>query len=152
MQSLEHSTLIEKPLKEVYALARQVERYPEFLPGYIESRILERHGDKALLSRAAKLDGRILRWTSWVSFRQDESMLFEQAEGPLKGMRVRWDFTSKQTHQTQVTITHRFHIARPRVIGWLKERFIFRPKIDRIASQVVAALKQACETGFGAAV
>ena len=49
MTKLTHTVEIQRPLSEVYGLARQVERYPEFLPGYVESRIVQRRESGALL-------------------------------------------------------------------------------------------------------
>jgi len=82
MERLRHAVRIDRPLEDVYALARQVERYPAFLPGYTESRIIEERDGRYLLARAALIDGQTVRWKSWVWFTENESIDFEQSEGP----------------------------------------------------------------------
>ncbi len=145
MTRLEHTTVIQKPLSQVFALARQVEHYPEFLPGYIESRITDRREDALLLERAALIQGHLYRWKSWVRFEENRSICFEQAEGPLRGMKVEWQFDSMGSSETRVTIIHRFHLNRPWAIGRWIERFVYKPKIAAMAALVVAALKRVCE-------
>jgi ribosome-associated toxin RatA of RatAB toxin-antitoxin module len=145
MTRLEHSILINRPLTDVFALARQVETYPDFLPGYIESRIVERRGETLLLQRAAIVRGKHYRWQSFVQFEENRAITFEQAEGPLRGMKVVWAFEAEDAEKTRVTITHEFQLTQPLGLGRLLERFYFAPRISEIASQVVKALKRTCE-------
>jgi len=144
MTELKHAVEIQKPLGEVYALAREVERYPEFLPGYTESRIVKRSGDGALLQRAAVLRGKRVQWKSWVSWKENEAIHFTQEEGPLKGMRVTWRFVALSPASTQLTITHRYETPRSFGMSRLVE-WIVKPRLNAIATQVIEAFKLACE-------
>ena|SRR5438132_3651289 len=145
MEQLQHTVQINRPLQYVYDLARRVESYPDFLPGYIESQILERQNGRWLLARAAIVQGKIIRWKSWVEFIENKALTFEQVEGPLQGMRVQWDFDERGPGCTQVTITHRYHLSHPLFLGRILEKYIYKPKLDQMASQIVAALKRVCE-------
>jgi coenzyme Q-binding protein COQ10 len=145
MPHLRHFAVIECPVSEVYALASQVERYPEFLPGYLESRILERESDRVLLQRSAMVAGAVKKWKSWASFKENETILFEHAEGPLKGMRARWTFTALSPHQTALEITHDFEMAGPRGFRRIIETMQYKREIDRLASLIVVAFKKAAE-------
>src|SRR5262245_40844971 len=113
MTTLKHAVEIEKPLEDVYALARQVDRYPEFLPGYLESRILDRRDGRLLLERKAIIQGRLFQWKSWVAFQTNKTIFFTQVEGPLKGMRVEWSFRALAERRTALTLTHVFHVTHP---------------------------------------
>src|SRR5262245_21527985 len=106
MTRLRHPIVINRPLKEVYALAEQVERYPEFLPGYIESRIIGRDGQRILLARKAKIDNTLHAWMSWATFEPPHTIHFEHAEGPLKGMQVFWQFLEIAPFETELVIVH----------------------------------------------
>jgi ribosome-associated toxin RatA of RatAB toxin-antitoxin module len=145
MTRLEHGVLIRRPLAEVYALCRQVERYPEFLPDYRESKILSQIGDAFLLERAAVMKGQLYRWKSWARFKENQSIHFEHVEGPLRGMQVDWHFYPVHRVSTQVVIIHQFQIQRPWGVGFFLEQFVFKPRLNGIAGQVVAALKEVCE-------
>ena len=146
MTKLTHSVNIQKPLSEVYDLARQVEKYPNFLPGYVESRIISVRENGALLERAARIRGKLVRWKSLVRWKENEAIHFIQQEGPLKGMWVNWQFDALTPQSTQLTITHLFNLSRPLGLGKIIENWIFKPRLNEIASQVIASFKLACET------
>jgi ribosome-associated toxin RatA of RatAB toxin-antitoxin module len=146
MIRLEHRIAIDRPLQVAYALARDVERYPEFLPGYIESKIVARAGERMLLQRSALVGGYIQEWKSWASFPDDRTLIFEHAEGPLKGMNVLWRFDARSQDQTELTITHQFPQRSIIGVRWFRDYFVYRPNIDRLASHVAAAFKTACES------
>ena len=133
MTRLQHTAVIERPLRDTYRLAQQVERYPEFLPGYLESRIIERQGERLLLQRKALVEGEIKEWKSWASFLDSQTIVFEHAEGPLKGMTVTWEFNALSPNSTELAITHLF------------ETDHYKPAIDHLANLVINAFKTACE-------
>jgi coenzyme Q-binding protein COQ10 len=145
MTPLEHTVVIDRPVSDVYSLAKEVERYPEFLPGYLESRILENHDGRLLLARKARLRGTVHAWRSWVRFDADRAIHFEHAAGPLRGMQVLWKFSALSHRQTHLLIRHELHVRRGGVLGWLLEKFFFAPRLERMASEVIAAFKHACE-------
>ena len=150
MIRFEHSVEIDRPVSDVYSLAEQVERYPEFLPGYLESRIIARRDDGILLERKAFVKGRMTQWRSWASFRPEQTIRFEHAEGPLKGMEVEWLFTARSAARTSLKITHLFPAFRPFSRAWWRGWFVYGPGVRRMASQVVESFKLACEATGGA--
>lgn len=147
MTPLKHSVTIDRPVRDVYALAEQVERYPEFLPGYVESRVLERQGDQTLLQRKALVRGRLHEWRSWVRFTRDQAIQFEHAAGPLQGMQVVWNFTPLSESRTELVIRHAVQVRRRGILGRVLEKWFFAPRINEIADQVILAFKLAAEHG-----
>jgi ribosome-associated toxin RatA of RatAB toxin-antitoxin module len=145
MTRLEHSIEIDRSLTEVYALAQQVERYPEFLPGYLESRIIGRSNSKVLLERKAIVRGQLREWRSWVSFLNGHQILFVHAAGPLKGMKVVWSFTPISPSKTRLDMVHDIRVPRRWPIGWLLEKTYYGPAVNEMANGVVRDFKQACE-------
>ena len=138
-----HEVLIDRPAEDCFHLASQVERYPDFLPGYLKSRVIERQADRFLLERSALVRGRLHEWSSWVQLRPNEEILFEHAAGPLKGMQVQWLFIRQAADRTTLRIIHRFHSDRP--WGWFFERFLVAPAVGGMAAQVIEGFKKTCE-------
>ncbi|HVO32509.1 MAG TPA: SRPBCC family protein [Elusimicrobiota bacterium] len=146
MTVLEHSIEINQAVARAFALARQVERYPEFMKDYLESRIIERGPDGDVVERAALVKGRRYVWKSRVRFQENRGVHFEHLEGPLHGMQVHWDFLPLAPNRTRLSITHRFRIAHALApVGWALERWYYKPHINDIANRVVVSFKQACE-------
>ena len=146
MMRLEHSADIGQSLQNVYARARAVERYPEFLPGYVTSRIVDGDREQALIERQARVRGKLHTWRSRVRFRDNRSIHFQHVNGPLEGMRVHWQFAALAEGRTRLSIIHEIQVKRPFPINKVLERWIYGPKVGELAAQVVAAFKQACES------
>lgn len=144
---LSDSILIDCPLESLYRLASDVERHAEILPGYIESRIVERNENVCILQREAIINGNRLRWKSEVRLEDQKAIHFRQSEGPFKGMTVLWGFKS-QGHVTLLSIIHDLHL-RPRWKGWWIERRVAKPAIECTARLVLEAIKRTAEAKFG---
>ena len=149
MTRLEHAIRIDRPLGVVYALAAEVERYPEFLPGYLESRIIERRNGDVLLERRAYVQGKLTQWKSWAHFTPDRAIEFEHAAGPLAGMKVRWLFTALSPYETYLQIIHQFPPFRRLTLPWFREKLVYKPGINQMAHRVVQSFKKACEGNNG---
>jgi ribosome-associated toxin RatA of RatAB toxin-antitoxin module len=147
MTRLEHTIDIERPLTDVVKLAKQVEKYPEFLPGYLESRIVEKKEDAVLLERKAVVKGKLHTWRSWVRFPNEEHIEFEHAAGPLKGMQIVWSFSSLTPFQTRLQIVHHVKVPRAWPLGWFLEKTYYAPGVNQMANGVVKDFKLACERG-----
>jgi ribosome-associated toxin RatA of RatAB toxin-antitoxin module len=146
MTKLKHAVDIDRSLADVYHLAQQVERYPEFLPGYMESRILENIDGELLVERKAMVHGKVTQWRSLVRFNGHDEIQFTHAAGPLKGMRVVWSFSPVSSMKTRLQIVHHVRVPRRWPVGWILEKTYYGPAINKIAHGVVRDFKQACET------
>ena len=146
MKRLSFSIDINRPLANVYGLARQVERHPEFLPEYLSCRVLKR-GDRLLLERAAVVKGKKRTWQSWLSFDENAALRFVHEGGRLHGMQVTWRFEALNGAGTRMTITQDFHVGAffPWFGRFLEDR-IFAPQLTEIAQKVTRSFKRACET------
>jgi ribosome-associated toxin RatA of RatAB toxin-antitoxin module len=143
MTKLENSIIINANLEKIYKLAQAVERYPEFIPVYKKSKIIGRENGKIIIERAALINQRIMRWKSKAWFDYNKSIEFEQIEGRLKGMRVKW-FFEQLPNGTKVTIIHIFKLHIP-LVGWFLEKLVARPRIEKTAGNVLIALKNKIE-------
>jgi coenzyme Q-binding protein COQ10 len=150
MKTFRHSINIGRPIDEVYALAKQVERYPQFMKDYLTSKIIERRADGDLIERSSLVKGKLYSWKSLATYSENEGVYFVHQEGPLHGMKVSWRLTPQSSDTTVLTITHQLNVQRALPgVGWLLERFYYAPRIQDIASRVVVAFKEACERREG---
>lgn len=146
MTTLKHTIEIERPIQEVYDVARRVDRYPEFMPEYLSSEIIGQFPDGILVERSAMIGGKLYRWKSKARFKENEVVAFEHQEGPLHGMQVTWLFDKLGTYQTRLTIHHVLDVKHTVPFwGHILERWFFVPKLKDIAARVVVSFKNACE-------
>lgn len=145
---IKDSILIRKKLQDVYKVARDVENQHKFIPGYSPAKILERKDNSNMtIERTAVVDGKIMNWKSTAEFVTDDAIRFVQIEGALKGMKIDWKFR-ESGEGTEVEIVHDFNLNIP-LVGWLAERFVARPKIEKITRNVLAGLKSRMEEYAG---
>jgi ribosome-associated toxin RatA of RatAB toxin-antitoxin module len=140
---LEDSIVIDCPPDQLYTLVKDVERHVELLPGYRESRIVERKEESCIVQREAVMAGILRRWKSEVWLDEGKGLRFRQVEGPLKDMRVQW-LLEPEDQGTRMSIIHDIH-AKPRWKGWWFERWVAKPAIEKTARNVLTAIKKAAE-------
>lgn len=138
---IENSIVIKGKLEDVYAIAEDVERYPEFIEGYEGSKVLSREGNKAIIERVAEIRGRQVTWKSVATFHKNQCMEFEQIEGPLEGMIAKWTF-EQVPEGIKIIITHDFELQTP-ILGWPVEKII--GIVSGTADNVLEALKKKVE-------
>lgn len=104
--------LVRAPLDVLFALAADVERWPEHLAHYRWVRFLERRPDGGLVEMAAwRPFGPVRYPTWWVSeMAIDEAtpaVRYRHVRGITRGMDVHWDFVARDGG-VEATITHRW--------------------------------------------
>lgn len=62
MASVEASTVIGAPIEKVYAFAKDVERFPQFMPDLESVAVLERLPTGTVTEWVARVQGRRIRW------------------------------------------------------------------------------------------
>jgi ribosome-associated toxin RatA of RatAB toxin-antitoxin module len=87
------STIIGAPLAEVFRVAKDVERFPEFMPDVQSIRILERNGPRLTVEWVGVMQGRKVRWVeeeTWDdrAHRSD----FRLVEGDFSKFEGTWSF------------------------------------------------------------
>jgi ribosome-associated toxin RatA of RatAB toxin-antitoxin module len=136
------------PASLVFALARDVERWPRLLPHYVRVDVERREADGSLIARmvarrsilAALGLGLPVAWRSRTWSEPDGRRLrFEHLGGATKGMSVTWRI-EPTAGGCRVTIEHDF---RPRLgpWAWLVDRLFVRP----IAGRTLATFKAIAE-------
>jgi ribosome-associated toxin RatA of RatAB toxin-antitoxin module len=128
------------PATTVFALARDVERWPTLLPHYVSARVVERRADGSLvvdfIARRpfVPLLGLSLPVT-WRSRTWDEpnasQLRFVHLAGATKGMDVTWRIEARdEGTRCRVTIEHEFAPRIPGLAGFV-DRWFTRPIAGR---------------------
>jgi ribosome-associated toxin RatA of RatAB toxin-antitoxin module len=136
------------PPEVVFALARDVERWPRLLPHYEDVRILERRADGSVVARMIARRpvfgllgiGLPVAWRSRTWSEPETCRIrFVHQGGATNGMDVTWRIETT-ADGCQVTIEHDF---RPRFAPWAPfiDRFFTRP----IAGRTLATFKSIAE-------
>ncbi len=106
MISISNQVQIGISKSNLFDLASEIENYPKFAPNYLHSQIVDFKRGDPIVERTAVINGQIQKWKSRAHFSPYEQILFEQLEGPLKGMQAIWTFQSISLKQTSLSIVH----------------------------------------------
>ena len=136
----------------VFACARDVERWPEWLPHYRWVRFLERQGDGGVVEMAAWRPFGPLNWpTWWVSEMRVEpsppAVRYRHVRGITRGMDVEWAF-APAPGGTAVTLTHRWRGPAWPLVGPPAASLVIGPIfIHGIAQLTLAGIARVAERG-----
>jgi ribosome-associated toxin RatA of RatAB toxin-antitoxin module len=93
MPRVEVETFVRAPADRVYAVAKDVERFPEFMPDVESLRVVEREGNRTVTTWVGRIQGRRVRWTEedwWDDERR--RCTFRQREGDFDRFEGTWTF------------------------------------------------------------
>ena len=131
----------------IFALASDVERWPEILPHYRRVRVLGQRGQQKLVQMAAHRDGLPVSWTSVLEVRPAERrILFEHVRGITRGMLVEWRIESRADGRTQVSIGHDFSPDWPLIGGWPARLVIGEFFVRNIAAKTLRRIAHIAES------
>lgn len=140
---------IRAPLRRVYDVAAQVERWPEFLPHYRWVKVLDRSGQVTVVEMAAwRPFGPVRYPTWWVSemrLEPERAVRYRHVRGITRGMDVEWSFTPNG-ESVEVAIVHQWGGPRWPLIGRAAAAVVIGPVfIHAIASRTLAGVKRRAE-------
>ncbi|MDQ0327557.1 coenzyme Q-binding protein COQ10 [Rhodopseudomonas julia] len=101
---LETTRFVALPQEEVFDLVSDVESYPEFLPGFLEARILERDGDALLVMQRVGLPGLTIAFRSRAELTRPDRLLITSHDKPFRSLRHEWHFEAIEKARTKVTM------------------------------------------------
>ncbi len=140
MARVEASMLIRAPLDQVYAVAKRVEDFPQFMPDLERVTVLERDGDVPSRTEwVGAVEGRRIRWTeddTWDDARH--LCRFRQREGDFERYEGEWSF-EPENGGTRTAITVEFEFGIP-LIGALLSQLL-RVKMKENLDGMLAALR-----------
>lgn len=145
---------IRAPMADVFEAARNVERWPEWLPHYRWVTMRERRAGGGQVEMAAWRPFGPLRWpTWWVSEMAVDPTVpvvrYRHIDGITSGMDVEWRMSPVGTG-TGVTIIHEWRGPEWPLVGGLAAEWIIGPVfVHGIASRTLAGIKRMLERQNG---
>jgi ribosome-associated toxin RatA of RatAB toxin-antitoxin module len=147
MPYVETSIVIAAPARVVYELAKEQERFPEFMPDVETVTVLERHADHILTRWKTLVEEAPIEWTEEDRF--DDAQLridYKLLEGDLDKFEGAWTF-SENGGETHVVLGVDYDFGVPtlaELIGPTLER-----KVRENSDMMLAALKKEAEAKSG---
>lgn len=94
---MEVEALIRAPVEAVYALAKDVERFPEFMPDLESVRLVTRDGSRTVTEWVGRVQGRRIRWVEEDTWDDTAyTCTFRQREGDFDRYEGVWNFEPVQ--------------------------------------------------------
>ncbi|MCZ7573335.1 MAG: SRPBCC family protein [Ardenticatenaceae bacterium] len=131
--------------QQIFALAVDTPRWPEFLPHYRWVIELERSERRRIVEMAAHRDGIPVKWTSvqeW--FPEEHRITFYHIGGITKGMDVTWSIEPQADGSTRVRISHDFDLGWP-LIGPLANWVAGELFVRNIAHKTLSRIRRIVE-------
>ncbi|HYN87113.1 MAG TPA: SRPBCC family protein [Ardenticatenaceae bacterium] len=132
---------------DIFALAVDTPRWPEFLPHYRWVTELERGERCRTVEMAAHRDGIPVKWTSVQEWFPDEHRItFFHIAGITRGMDVVWHIEQQAEGVTRVSIVHDFDLRWPLIAplaNWVTGELFVR----NIANKTLSRIKEIVEAG-----
>lgn len=150
MPTVESEILIHAPVEQVYALARDIERFPEFMEDVREVRVLEQTPERQV-SRWVGVIKELRRTITWTEedFWDEEQRLctFRQTEGAFTAYGGRWEFLPEgENTRVRLRVDYEYHVP---LIG-ARIQNLLRKKMQANTDAMLAALKAEAESRAGA--
>jgi coenzyme Q-binding protein COQ10 len=145
MATVESTIVIAAPLQRVYTIARDIERFPEFMDDVRSVEILEQDAERLVSHWVGEIEefNRTLQWTE-VDYWNDEehSCRFEMTEGDFTAYGGTWTFEEDEGG-TVAKLTVDYEYAVP-LIGPLIKKLLHR-KVQQNCDNMLAAIKREAE-------
>jgi ribosome-associated toxin RatA of RatAB toxin-antitoxin module len=143
MPYVETSIVIAAPARVVYELAKEQERFPEFMPDVETVTVLERHPDRILTRWKTLVEEAPIEWIEEDRFNDEEQRIdYKLLEGDLDKFEGSWTF-SENGHETHVVLGVDYDFGVPtlaELIGPTLER-----KVRENSDMMLNALKREAE-------
>ena len=88
----------------MFDMVADIERYPEFLPGWREVRIVERRGDRLEVEQALQTGPAIFHFHSHAQLQPCCAIGINSSDGPFRDMRIDWRFSEHGEDLCRVTV------------------------------------------------
>ena len=91
--------------EQIFDLVADVERYPEFLPGWVAARVLKREGNVYYTDQVIRFAMVRQRFRSKTVLRRPERIDVTATDGPVRNLHLTWHFDALPDGECQVSLT-----------------------------------------------
>ena len=149
MPTVESEVVVAAPLAQVYALARDIERFPEFMEDVVEVKILEQTPERQVSRWVGSIKEmhRTITWTEEDFWNEAEHVCdFRQTEGDFTDYRGRWEFLPEgEGTRAKLRVEYEYKVP---LVGALIQNLL-RKKMQANCDAMLAALKAEAESRGG---
>jgi coenzyme Q-binding protein COQ10 len=143
MALVEARILINGVREDVYNLAKNMERFPEFMPDVEEVKVLERAGDRTVTEWTTSVEGIPICWTEEDIFDDGGCAIsYRLLEGDLDRFEGAWTFQAKDGG-TEVVLTVDFDFGMPTLADLLGP--ILEVKVRENSEMMLSGMKTEIE-------
>ena len=141
---------VDAPPREVYELARDQERFPDFMPDVQSVTVLERDGDSVLTRWKTLVEDAPIEWTEIDRFDDDRLRVdYQLTEGDLERFEGSWTFEPRGDGGTVVTLEVDYDFGVPTLAELIGPTL--HKKVQENSDMMLAALKREAEAGVSTA-
>ncbi len=145
MATIECRVVVHAPVARVYAIARDIERFPEFMDDVVEIEILEQTPERQVSRWVARIEEfkRNIEWTEEDFWNEDEhNCRFQMLEGDFTAYGGTWTFDEDEEGTVaMLVVDYEYHVP---LIGPLIKKLLFR-KVTENCDNMLAAIKAEAE-------
>ena len=143
MPYVETSILIAAPRRQIYELAKDMERYSEFMPDVEYVKILRRDGNKTISRWKTLVEDAPIEWTEEDAFDDDNTRIdYKLIEGDLDKFEGFWTF-EERAGVTHVVLGVDYDFGVPTLAELIGP--ILQKKVEDNSLMMLRALKEKCE-------
>jgi coenzyme Q-binding protein COQ10 len=132
MASRRGTTRLPYSSEHVFDLVADIERYPEFVPGYASARILSREGDRLVVEQTIGLSGFRERFVSEAQLERPARIVVRSRGKLLQRLEIDWQFTDT-SDGCEVTLLMNYRFSSKAL------DFALLPLLDLMAEQTLRA-------------
>jgi ribosome-associated toxin RatA of RatAB toxin-antitoxin module len=133
MREMTRSALVARSPALVYQIVEDVERYPEFVPGCTQAKVLER-GPNEIVARLTVRRGPLrTEFTTRNRLEPGRSMHMDLVDGPFRVLTGNWSFTPVASNGCRIELSLRFQFSN------LLKSALFEPLFEETAASLVRA-------------
>lgn len=115
--------LLDCHCERLFEVAADIERYPEFLPGWEAVRVIERVDNRLQVEQRLGLPAFSEVFTSTAHLYHPERVHIHSSDGPFRDLQIEWRFAPCAAGQCQVSFRMEYRLA-SRLLGVVAERAI----------------------------
>lgn len=142
MPTHDEALLVPYTPEEMFDLVADVERYPEFLPGYREARIERREGNRLFVTQRVGVGAAAVQFHSVATVERPHRIHIRSVESPFDTLEIQWQFDAAP-EGCRIGFA-----ARARLSDSLPARLL-QPWLDRLVDVVPAAFVKRARALYG---
>jgi ribosome-associated toxin RatA of RatAB toxin-antitoxin module len=133
MREMKRSALVARPAELVYRLVEDVERYPEFVPGCSEAKVLERSATEMVARLSVRRGPLRTAFTTPNRLNPGRGVKLDLIEGPFSMLEGEWTFTPIAEQGCRIELRMRFQFSN------ILKAALFEPLFEETAASLVRA-------------